>query len=372
MISSRYDFIYPSDRKVTISDILPTIANQLSGGEVGYKAFDLEPAERYVLVLVDGLGRYLLEDHRCRAPFLSEALSSSIEAMSSIPSTTATAMASLGLGEDPGSHGIAGYSFRYGEQTLTPLSWPAFVDPHSFHTHPSYFARLSACGMTTATVSLAQFENSGLTKVALDGSDFYPISNEEDSDERLLSIRRALLDHRLVFTYERRLDHIAHLEGSSAPRWSDSLDSVDEWIERLRDELDESCRIVVTADHGMIDVDRDQIIMIEDHPQLSRGLSLIAGEGRLRHLYGTDPKSIAHNWRSFLGDRAEVWTRQEAINLGLFGKVDTAVEDRFGDVIVAMRDRWAVMTWTKPKEIHLVGQHGSLTAAESLIPLIIV
>ena len=55
-------------------------------------------------------------------------------------------------------------------------------------------------------------------------------------------------------------------------------------------------------------------------------------------------------------------TRDEAIDDGWFGPVDDDLRERYGHVLVAMRDDWAVMTRQLPRELTLVGMHGSLTA----------
>ena len=72
-----------------------------------------------------------------------------------------------------------------------------------------------------------------------------------------------------------------------------------------------------------------------------------------------------------LGERAVVCRREDAIAAGWFGPVADFVADRIGDVLVAMADDWAVMTLTRPKELTLVGQHGSLTSAEMRVPLLV-
>jgi hypothetical protein len=51
--------------------------------------------------------------------------------------------------------------------------------------------------------------------------------------------------------------------------------------------------------------------------------------------------------------------------------VDDDLRERYGHVLVALRNDWAVMTRTLPRELMLVGMHGSLTAEEMLVPLLI-
>ncbi len=121
----------------------------------------------------------------------------------------------------------------------------------------------------------------------------------------------------------------------------------------------------------MVDVPAAHQIVAEDEPQLMRGVSAIAGEGRFRQL-SVDQASVtrvADRWRDRLGDLAWVRTRDEAVEDGWFGEVDEDVRDRYGHVLVAMRGTWAVMTRQFPRELSLVGMHGSLTPAEMAVPL---
>ena len=54
---------------------------------------------------------------------------------------------------------------------------------------------------------------------------------------------------------------------------------------------------------------------------------------------------------------------------GWFGPVDPAMADRIGDVVAAPVGSLAIVaTRTEPRESALVGMHGSLTAADQLIP----
>ena len=100
----------------------------------------------------------------------------------------------------------------------------------------------------------------------------------------------------------------------------------------------------------------------------------MGGEARFRHLYcrrgAVD--DVAATWRAFLGDRAEVLTREQVVARGWFGAVGAEVLPRLGDVVVACGDDTAVVSTTDfPYEARLVGLHGSLTPAEMMIPLLV-
>jgi hypothetical protein len=84
---------------------------------------------------------------------------------------------------------------------------------------------------------------------------------------------------------------------------------------------------------------------------------------------------VLATWREVLGERAWVMSREEALKDGWFGPVGTEISDamaaRIGDVVAASTEHWGVVaTKTEPLEASLLGMHGSLTAAEQLVPML--
>jgi hypothetical protein len=149
---------------------------------------------------------------------------------------------------------------------------------------------------------------------------------------------------------------------------------IDADAEQLREALPSDVRIVVVADHGMVDSPPDRRVDVDEHHELRDGVALIGGEARFRHLYcrGGAVDDVVATWRAFLGDRAEVLTRSDVIARGWFGPVSPHVLPRLGDVVVACGDDTAVMSSTDfPYEASLVGLHGSLTPDEMMIPLLV-
>jgi hypothetical protein len=101
---------------------------------------------------------------------------------------------------------------------------------------------------------------------------------------------------------------------------------------------------------------------------------VLGGEARFRHVYcrGGAVDDVVSAWRSVLDGRGEVLTRDAALELGWFGPVTSAVRPRLGDVMVAARSDFSVMSSLAfPYETTLIGLHGSLTPAEMLIPVLV-
>lgn len=364
--------VLPAYGSGTLADLLPSIRSHLTGK--GTDRLGLPAAERYVVLLVDGLGDVLLAAAAAGAPYLSAHRVRRLT--SGVPSTTVTSVTSLGTGLVPGQHGMVGYSFREpGGRLLNALAWDVDVDPFDLQPQATELERLASAGVRVANVSPLRFDRSGLTNVALRGGAFLGVPDETDEDLRIaLAVQAATAGPRtLVYCYERHLDHTGHGLGCGSPEWLDQLIRIDVFAARLRESLPPDVVLLVTGDHGMVDVPKDRFVTVEDEPGLLRDVTLLGGEGRLRQLYVRDGavSDVRDRWAVRLGESAWVRTRDEAQQAGWFGEVGQRNLPRIGDVLVAMADNGAVMTRALAHEYGLVGMHGSLTEAEMAVPLIV-
>jgi hypothetical protein len=283
----------------------------------------------------------------------------------------------LGTGLPPGQHGMVGYTSRVPStaEILNALTWESDLVATAYQAKPTLFERAVAAGVSVSAVALERFERSGLTQAGLRGPEFIGYADERAAERRIaLTVGAALRGERsLVYAYERELDHTGHVDGCGSALWRRHLGRIDRMIGRLREALPDDAVLVVTGDHGMVDVPPWHQILVEDTPDLLAGVDALAGEGRFRQLYvDREPvPAVAARWAERLGDKAWVRTRDEAIDQGWFGSVDPDLTERWGHVLVAMRTDWAVMTRQFPRELTLVGMHGSLTDVEMTVPLLV-
>lgn len=370
------EMIRPAYGRTTLADVLVGVGAHLRVPGCA-DVLDLPPADRYVVVLVDGLGWHLLRRAVRSAEYLTGLLGAARPITAGVPSTTATSLTSLGTGLTPGEHGLVGYTSRLPGtgQVLNALYWDVPVSPRDYQPRSTLFERSAQAGVAVSSVSPAQFAGSGLTMAAQRGAEFVGVTAEAGDHRRVEMITAAAMrgDRSLVYAYERDLDHIGHAKGCESLEWLDILTQIDRRLELLRDALPDEVTMIITGDHGMIDIAAQHRIVAEDEPDLLVDVDAIAGEGRFRQLYVDrgNPGLVAARWADLLGERAWVRTRDEAIDDGWFGTVEERVIDRYGHVLVAMRDAWAIMTRTQPRESTLVGMHGSLTPAEMTVPLLV-
>lgn len=366
--------LVPDYGRSTLADLVPAIA-AASGVSGWTDALGLPSAQRWVLLLVDGLGDMNLAAAAEHAPYLASLRGRTLT--SAAPSTTATSVTCIGTGLPPGQHGIVGYSFRhpFAEGALNALAWEPELSGLDVQPRLTAFERLSGSGVQVSSVSPARFEGSGLTTAGLRGARFFGVADETDAEARLnfTTLGAAMGERSLVYHYERSLDACGHALGWQTPEWRATLGEIDAFALRMREALPDDVRLVITGDHGMIDSPNERWVIAEDVPGLCSDLTLLAGEARLVQLYAEPAHvdAVAARWRSVLSDRAWVVTRDEAIAAGWFGPVDARIAQRIGDVLVVMRDDWSVMTRSRPGEFSLVGMHGSLTEAEMHVPLLV-
>lgn len=371
---TRPEPVVPRYGASTLADLLPSVGGVL--GQPGMaNRLALPEADRFVVFLVDGLGDALIEAHPDLAPTLTalRGNGSSRALTCGVPSTTVTSVTSLGTGLPPGQHGMAGYTFRFGGRVLNALLWQDGLHGLDVQPQLTSFERLSKAGIACATVVPARFRGTGLTTSALRGARFEGLQPQDPADRLIESAVAcsAIGSRSVVYAYERDLDHAGHRHGTDSSQWRDELVRIDRLVADLRLALPDDVRLIVTGDHGMVNIGPESRVVVEDEPELAADLTLVAGEGRLRQLYTGRPEAVAARWRDRWGDAAWVRTRDEAVDDGWFGPMSGRLADRFGDVLVAMATDRAVLTTTQPNEFALIGMHGSLTAAEMTVPLLV-
>ena len=164
------------------------------------------------------------------------------------------------------------------------------------------------------------------------------------------------------------------MRGVDSASWRLQLGLVDRLVEQVVAGLPDDAALLVTADHGMLDVPAATRVDVGDEPALLDGVALLAGEPRARYVHAVPGAAgdVLDAWRGVLGDRAWVVGRDEAVAGGVFGDVDGALAPRIGDVVALARGSWAVTaSATEPGPSRLAAFHGSLTAPEVAIPLLL-
>ncbi|MEQ7123082.1 nucleotide pyrophosphatase/phosphodiesterase family protein [Actinopolymorpha sp. B11F2] len=367
--------VLPKYGEAALSDL---VAAAMAGLEVesARNLLGLPPARRYVVLLIDGFGWNLLRTYATEAPYLAGLADQSGRPLTApVPSTTSTSLVSLGTGRPPGEHGVVGYTMLVPgtDHLLNTLRWNTTVEPLVWQPHATLLEQAERAGVAVTSVSPKAFRGSGLTVAGLRGGEFVAA---DSAGQRIAYTAEASArgQRSLVYLYEGSLDWTGHRDGCHSPAWRHQLAATDAFVARLRAALPADATLLITGDHGMLDVPFDRRVDVDSDPRLRAGVYLVGGDPRLRYLY-TEPGAtddVVAAWRERLGPDAVVLTRDEAVTQGWFGPVDERVLPRLGDVVIASLGDVAVECAAEfPMEASLLGWHGSLTADEMLVPLLV-
>lgn len=365
-----------------LADLLPSVLGVLGvAGETDRIGLGLDGVRRVAVLLIDGMGAELVGAHADAAPLLSARSARTLTA--GFPSTTVAGLASLGTGLPSGEHGLAGYLLAVSDhdRLMNPLTWSLAgqgppVDlleelvPEQFQPSATVFERAVADGVVVTRVAPTYQAGSGLTRAVLRGGDFRPTFSVGDLADGVLTALAAG-DRTLVYGYHGDLDTTGHVRGPGSQSWALELAQIDLAVRLIAERLPAGAALIVTADHGMVRV--ADPVDFDTTPELQAGVRTLGGEPRARHVY-TEPGAaddVAAAWQASLGADFMVLTRAQATAAGWFGP---AVHDRaaahIGDVVViCLADRAVIRSVAEPMQSNLIGQHGSLTAAEMLVPL---
>lgn len=347
-------------------------------GRLAQAGVDPSKYRSVCLVMVDGLGHTLLEKYGSYAPFLKKATQLG-PLSSALPSTTVASLTSLGTATAPAFHGMAGY------EVLNPATglvmnqlsgWDKQVDPRAWQPHPTVFERYEK-HLDVATVSLSKYAGTGLSEASLRGGRFIHATGYAART----TLAASLLTSRkpsLVYLYWGEIDQAGHRYGVDSDQWLQQLEELNLALKSLARKLPPHVLLLVTADHGMVDIAAEHRYDYSTNTDLLTNVKLTAGEPRMVQLYLKDRSAAATEdtmtaWAEAWGHAAWVIDRDSLLDAGYCGSpVSSTARERMGDIIVAAREPIALydMRHYKPHALNMVGQHGSLTPEETTVPLL--
>jgi len=325
---------------------------------------DIFLAKTVVLLVLDGLGWQQFKDNKEFFTSLSDFSGNSITTVA--PSTTATALTSITTGVPPGEHGIVGYRIPVDGGILNSLRWSTGTDlykpdPYEFQLQTVFE------NQQPKVVTSAAHEESGFSKAHLRDARFSGYSTRSELIE--LVVDAVEKSEAFIYVYWDGVDRIAH-EFGFTDRYFSELEECDLMIAELLQRLPSNVALIVTSDHGQVEVG-DRMIEITD--DLNNLLSKQSGEARFRWLHAVvgGEHDLFQTAKETFGDVAWVMSKKEIIDQGWFGPlVYKTVEGRLGDVALVAREKVGFIDPAEKMPFKLITRHGSLTREEMHVPLL--
>ncbi|MFZ5492294.1 MAG: alkaline phosphatase family protein [Pseudomonadota bacterium] len=332
-----------------------------------------------VLLIIDGLGSEYLA-HASPAGPLSNNLLGDLQSV--CPATTAAAVTTFFTGRSPASHGLLGWftPFEARDEVVLPLlaqarngrSLPA-SDLATLYRSPPLAARLAReCHVVTAR----RLVGSAYSRHHAGPAQVHGYRSLGGLFGQLEHLLRADGPPRYVHAYWPQLDKLAHEHGIGHRRTREHLREIEAQLARfLKTIAGTDALLLVTSDHGFVDIAPERRLLLNDHPALVEQLRLpLAGESRLAFVHARPDArdALGVQLAAFLGERGHVQTGRQFIDAGHFGPGEPhpALAQRVGDFVIAMADGWSLRDRLPGEQpFSPVGVHGGLSDAERRVPL---
>jgi len=355
--------------------VVPTLitGQDPPGADVDWIPGIARRAEQVVLLVLDGLGWQQLRARSSLAPTLSSAAGIERAITSVAPTTTACALTSITTGRPPSDHGLLGYRLALDGQILNVLRWTLGSGRSRDVRREVPARRLQPCPSfagstrTVPVVSKGEFGGTGFTAAHLGNS---PLHGYRVLSSLPVEVGRLLSQGEpLIYAYYDGIDRVAH--GSGLGELYDAeLVAVDRLVADLVDQLPPGAVLVVTADHGQIDVGpRVELLGRE----VMSSVAFLSGEGRFRWVHARDgaARDLEESLAERYADSTWVMSRDQVIDDGVFGgPLRDELIGRLGDVALLPHAPIAFVDPADTGESRLQSRHGSLTADELLVPLV--
>lgn len=374
----------------SIVNLMATLAVAFNGRPGPYSPLEQTASRQLpqdghiVLLVIDGLGYHYLRQARGVS-----ALQAGLRgAMTSVfPSTTATAVTAFMTGVAAQQHGLTGWHMHLDEvaQVVAILPFETReggvalkrlgAEPATLFDYPTFYQRIDAESFAVAPDGIA---TSVFNRWHTRGATVQPYRSHTQFFEAIERLTRGEQRRRFIYAYLPDFDTSAHEHGAASLPTSALLQRVAQGFERLLRSLAGSgTTVVVTADHGFVDVPAAQRLELTDYPAVASCLAgPLTGERRLPYCH-LKP-GMEHRFETAVADAlGHACTAVRSSTLiadHIFGLGDAhpQLAHRAGDYALLMHPGYTLKDWVPGEQPHaLVGVHGGLTEDEMLVPLMV-
>lgn len=333
--------------------------------------------DHIIFFIVDGLGCHQLPLTRKPNGVFSSIPRFQISSV--FPSATTAALNSLATGVWPCDHGLFGWWTRipHLDTSVLPL---VFLDEN--------FQSLTEKGYTVRDLSLADsltFRNSQFVfPRAIYHSPFsryYAQQSKLTPYESLNQIKDScfshIKQHKTSFScvYFPLVDEYSHEFGIKSDQAIETITQVDQLLTTMTDDLPPRCTLLVTADHGHINTDKERSYCIDGADPLYEHLQCApTGEPRtpLFHVKTGHEAYFCSQFMERFGAHFIVLSPDQLEDYGLWGphRMLATQRERMGSYVALSPYDATIEVAANAHEHQLItGIHGGLTPRELLVPL---
>ena len=335
-----------------------------------------QPASRIVVVLVDGLGVEQIKQRAGHAPWLASCLNAGTITHCAFPATTSANIASFGTGLWPGEHGLIGHLVwdrQHDERMNLLVGWNERTDPLLWQPHQTVAEQAIEAGVMAHVVTAAEYRDTPYTKATMRGATFNAADKWSERFDRAIQILNDKTPS-ITYLYIPELDKYGHKNGWTSSGYATMLEDLDVALRSFVSRQPKGTGVVITSDHGMVETTKDKQLVLDDLLDNGGHTEFYGGDTRAGFIYLDDisstPKVLSNlEPMSFAFDAVPI---QDAVDMGLYGPVGSQARDRLPEILLLAKGNYTLYhsKYFKPRSFEMIAHHGSLSPAETRVPLI--
>jgi hypothetical protein len=226
-------------------------------------------------------------------------------------------------------------------------------------------------GVQFHVISPAVYEKSGFSAATMRSAIFH---GHNSIAERFATAEKLVMqsDKKLIYLYVPELDQTAHSQGWKSDRWLQLLEDLDSEVSGLAKALSKSSGILLTADHGVIDIQKANHVYLDEIIDADE-LDFVGGDTRGLFLYLKDSTKLAElsqRLTEHLGDKCYILTPEQLVSAGYWKQGER--ELLLPEIVLLAKKEVALYhrDFAKKKSLEMIGHHGSISSVEMTIPLL--
>jgi GrpB-like predicted nucleotidyltransferase (UPF0157 family)/predicted AlkP superfamily pyrophosphatase or phosphodiesterase len=361
-IRPKYQVVRP-DFSHSLLNVVSSIQNHFkaSSGFATLRSVDeeLQSAKHVVLLVLDGLGKNILEHHLTKKHLLRR---KTIDFVTSVyPPTTVAATTALRTGKTPGETGWLGW-YQYFKQ---------FDEHIVMFQNLNYFAGRKLDVPYLEEVPITPFPQ------AFEGVrtyELYPAfmpdgcKTLKDMMDRIIDITASSEEPSFTYAYWDHPDCLIHEEGCFSEEVRKCVRDINEQIKYLGKRLNDETVVLLVADHGLVDV---KPIYLSKFPELTKYfVHKPALESRFTVFYVNDFNGFAETFNLYFSSYFDLFPTDVLIEQGVFGPVSDTARKFLGDFIAIAKHKYAFSVKDDPH--FFKATHAGGLKEEMMVPVIAV
>lgn len=361
------------------------------------KAFASGNYDAVVLFLADGFGWRFFERFQEAAFFKRIARQGKIEKITSqFPSTTAAHLTTIHTGLNVGQSGV--YEWYYYEPQVDAVIAPllfsyagekyrdtlksAGIKPSSLYPRGIFHPALLKMGVKPHVFGIRDYTPSTFSNAVMDGAELHAFSTLSEAFVNLGDLLENRNGRSYVHLYYDKIDSLCHEYGPNSPQVEAEIETFLLILEHYFEQIFANkgrILFLMTADHGMAEVDPQTTIFLNIRPEFkglerfiktNRAGKPLVPAGSARDMFLYIKEDLLEEAQSFLASRlegrADVAKTESLIHEGFFGdEISERFRARVGNLVILPYRHESVWWYEKNKfDMKFYGHHGGLTPQE--------